>query len=1072
MSKSSKSKKSKKSSRRKPNSNKNQFISFSAPAPDKGQSTAVSLSSLTPIFIHEMNANSTHRGKKLIGKIITNPTVMTSIMVRIEDDFGNDVLLAVYNLNKSKYKKFTIGTILTISEPYYKLAMDGNMMVRVDNPKNELFFNQSDMLSNGKNKSSCEWKLFGNKLYMDKNFNAAIDSYSNGIESELLNSNLNILISNILSNRAACYFKLKNYNNTLLNAGAAVMLNPKHGKSWYRLIDSLVELGYHNQADQLYIKATQELQCSDNNNGDNNKLLQKLEQKLNNSDSTDVKTGDSECNYQSETIWCCLGLNNINLSNCSDILTCLSTEQREVDKEALTKIMKSTKRLHAKLNDLKGIGNKLYSQGFTNDAICIYSCALTLCENLCNLFNNRAATLMALEQYDQSIQDSTVAFVLNVSNIKALYRCAESLFMLGYVDSAQNICQNWNNSKSDGSQNIGKQFKILETKMRELKTRKNRQSQAIKQKIKQAKENKKKQNNEEKVDAVFQEPGNFVSTGQLGLMNQLFQSFAPQDSYLSQYTLKLPKFHELYATRRGWPKYSDSKLCQQLLAHAYETACAIKFHEMNLSREEFILTGPDLLKRLSGYSPERIQWYTSSQPGAIDTSVDLDPEMIKHRPYDDNMFHSFSNSPDQLIKLFSGTTHIGVGFCDLRLLAVSTIHQHVNGPVRFVGVEMSAYSVAKAYVIYEMLKHSDIIKEESILEVWYSSTWTNGTSDDFIKGVEMVLATIVKNKENEEVIEYLTYWKQTQGKSVSVKQGRRGWLNARAKSKSMSEVACFEKVDNILDMCHYVLTGEILARNENAVAGNVTMFDNSPLCTKKAQNESVYHILEYNRRFTSMFETNRGNISKCIKNLLLQDITNLKSMVLNNRITIELIHGKVVPTNKKLIKKLSSMHPYSVSWSNCIDYIPKPQFHKMAKQIGNLDCVHFAYSMNWVMEVFGSMIIDYAGPQLVDVRKQLLDLAKQSIEMMWKLNGMIDIFRFPPITNAINFGTYPLVTQYGRVWYQHFVSKKMVGGYAKPCQDAFRPLTYSPLNRANTVIDFAWTYDKDIRFQPQIPLYS
>ena len=54
------------------------------------------------------------------------------------------------------------------------------------------------------------------------------------------------------------------------------------------------------------------------------------------------------------------------------------------------------------------------------------------------------------------------------------------------------------------------------------------------------------------------------------------------------------------------------------------------------------------------------------------------------------------------------------------------------GPVRFIGVDMSIYSIAKSIVIYEMLKDKQI-SSESVLEVWYSATWTSQTNKDFTK---------------------------------------------------------------------------------------------------------------------------------------------------------------------------------------------------------------------------------------------------------------------------------------------------------------------------------------------------
>merc|ERR1712087_18430 len=123
------------------------------------------------------------------------------------------------------------------------------------------------------------------------------------------------------------------------------------------------------------------------------------------------------------------------------------------------------------------------------------------------------------------------------------------------------------------------------------------------------------------------------------------------------------------------------------------------------------------------------------------------------------MFHSFSNTADRAVIIYSGQLHIAVGFCDLGLLTKCTIGQSKSGPVRFLAIDMSAYSVAKSYVIAEMLKNPKI-SSESVLEVWYSSTWTAPTKSDF----QSTLETIIKTQKEtvlaigSRVLKYIEHW--------------------------------------------------------------------------------------------------------------------------------------------------------------------------------------------------------------------------------------------------------------------------------------------------------------------------
>jgi hypothetical protein len=126
--------------------------------------------------------------------------------------------------------------------------------------------------------------------------------------------------------------------------------------------------------------------------------------------------------------------------------------------------------------------------------------------------------------------------------------------------------------------------------------------------------------------------------------------------------------------------------------------------------------------------------------------------------YDTTTVHSFSNTPDKRITLFTNSTHIAVGFCDFRMLCTAKLvsktktkgknenennnnNNSGNGkskgkplPLKFVGVDMSAFTVAKFHVINQMFKDS-AIEIESILEVWYSATWTRPTMKHFKKAL-------------------------------------------------------------------------------------------------------------------------------------------------------------------------------------------------------------------------------------------------------------------------------------------------------------------------------------------------
>jgi len=428
--------------------------------------------------------------------------------------------------------------------------------------------------------------------------------------------------------------------------------------------------------------------------------------------------------------------------------------------------------------------------------------------------------------------------------------------------------------------------------------------------------------------------------------------------------------------------------------------------------------------------------------------------------YEQSLFHSFSNVPDSKIIIFSGQVHIAVGFCDLALLTKCTIRpSDKSGPVRFIGIDMSAHCIAKSWVIHEMLK-SEKISPESILEVWYSATWTAQTKRDFIEAVQGIVTKQNSSKcMTEEVYAYIEHWHRLECK-LKVKAARTLWLESL--SKSYSEICSLKQQSDMLDFAEYIISGDVIRPNSPSVCGNVTMFDNVQQCPKKSKDELIYNVVEMDEKFVAIWRR-----SKCLKEavraFLLNGIQKLKQHIVEKDIVVEFIHGAVCPNNTPLIKRLHSLKAYSVSWSNCVDYMKPSKFHQMAKQIGNEDCVHFAYSMNWVMSMKGANIIDFDSAEM---RKHMFKAGKAAIKMVWSMSGCLDIFQFPPMDVPINVGSVACITAMHKQWVEWFLSEHNTHSPVGYNEESIIPIFYNPLHRANTVMNFCWTYD------PRLPLVS
>ena len=56
-------------------------------------------------------------------------------------------------------------------------------------------------------------------------------------------------------------------------------------------------------------------------------------------------------------------------------------------------------------------------------------------------------------------------------------------------------------------------------------------------------------------------------------------------------------------------------------------------------------------------------------------------------------------------------------------------------------------------------------------------------------------------------------------------------------------------------------------------------------------------------------------------------------------------------------KLIASLLPYSMSWSNVLDYIEPSAFHCMARACSAPSgTVHYGYSMNWPQYIYGASV--------------------------------------------------------------------------------------------------------------------
>ncbi|KAG7397247.1 hypothetical protein PHYBOEH_001059 [Phytophthora boehmeriae] len=227
---------------------------------------------------------------------------------------------------------------------------------------------------------------------------------------------------------------------------------------------------------------------------------------------------------------------------------------------------------------------------------------------------------------------------------------------------------------------------------------------------------------------------------------------------------------------------------------------------------------------------------------------------------------------------------------------------------------------------------------------------------------------------------------------------------------------------------------------------------------------------------------------------ILQNLRRLRGLMLSGKLTIDIEYGVVKavrgettndPVNKELLARISTMRPYTISWSNVLDYFMPEDFHDLARRCSiHGDCVHYGYSMNWPTQVLGASIMDFDfkhNRQLID---HVLDAAlgfpnsskTLSVSNLLTLMGMDKLVTFPFHENPLNSTGCVLAYIFHDKWIAHFLSKgrlspevaERLGSLCTPVncglQKGSMELSIpSPLDHTSTTLHMSWTYDPELR---------
>jgi hypothetical protein len=553
-------------------------------------------------------------------------------------------------------------------------------------------------------------------------------------------------------------------------------------------------------------------------------------------------------------------------------------------------------------------------------------------------------------------------------------------------------------------------------------------------------------------------PEETANADQMGMMRMMMNMFMTEENEIEMFGRviePMPDFRmELLSDGGGIPSGVDRAWANEYLRLSFEQASGVHMFEVYFMSEKFAPKPPYILKRLGTNDERKVRWYLGrNYPGNI----------YQHRavnPYCELLRHSFSNQAYRRERLCRGTTHVAVGFVDLGILLAAELSDppaNRDGPLRFIGIEMSPYNVAKSHVIWQLLRQIPLASPDcelhlwNVVQVWFSATWTEGTIVAVREAVSAILAS--NQVDNPRVLGLLEHWAH----ATDLPLDRARAEVARSTSDSRSIIGCLSRKQDRISLAKYELTRDFGVHGEPLYA-NVLMFDCPEGTPPQDDDETVFSALSWK----DLVDTLRGNglnVVQAAELLALRGISRMASWAQSGQLVVELQCTSL----QEAIEDIAVARPWTMSWSNLPDYFDYSDFHRMARQCSiNGDTVHFGYSMNWTTEVFGTNLIDFAD---ASIRASLIKESHKNAVMFYRTFGWTEILRIPPPENPINtVSHFVLEILHYEKWCEHFFDLARLQG---PCRvgnvERSRP---SPLsNTGESTVHFTWTYDPEISFE-------
>ena len=308
---------------------------------------------------------------------------------------------------------------------------------------------------------------------------------------------------------------------------------------------------------------------------------------------------------------------------------------------------------------------------------------------------------------------------------------------------------------------------------------------------------------------------------------------------------------------------------------------------------------------------------------------------------------------------------------------------------------------------------------------------------------------------HEQVRSYIFHWSaESTSSAVPLMKARKLWMDTR-EGRNGSMIMSLKRHIDQLKMCHYLITGDLFHRDQPEV-GNPAMWSLPPSSPPISRGETAFDAVEID----DLANVEGGDILNRLVTELHQRLKRLRQWLLAGDVELDL-RCEVVHLKAKIVPWIAQQHPWTMSWSNVLDYVAPGKFHQLARLCSiEGDTIHYGYSMNWIAETYGSCVMDFDGqPEAVS---KIIDGSHEMCKMTERICPAGKLLLLPPHDTPMNITGYFLATGLHKKWTKYFFSKEIAGDVQVGMASM---QTYNPLATNATCLSMTWTYDPEIRLK-------